>query len=103
MTEAALPLWRQTAATVQPTSPLPCHTDVEWADYTASLAYERSVHYAPSKMRRTFGVTDVMVSACLDCQPEFQRDALVRGLCRPPAHSRPITPLERLDAGQEDV
>ena len=83
-----------------PPSPMPCYSDEEWASYTAGLVYERSVHYAPSSMRRQFGVTDVMVSACLDCDLAYQRQALLNGRCRPPAHDRPITPLERLEAEQ---
>lgn len=87
-------------AEVLPASPLACYTDEEWYAYSDSLAYERSVHYAPSHVRRQFGVTDVMVSACRDCEVPYQRRMLVAGRCQPPAHTRPITPLERLEAGE---
>lgn len=79
-------------------SPMACYDDAEWARYTDGLTYERSVHYSPSSMRRQFGVTDAMVSACLDCPVAYQRSMLLVGRCRPPAHDRPITPLERMEA-----
>jgi hypothetical protein len=86
-------------AEVVPRSPLLCYTDAEWFAYIEGMVYERSVHYAPSSMRRQFGVTDAAVSACLDCELPYQREMLLLRRCRPPAHVKPITPLERLEAG----